>query len=331
MIRLFNKNILVILLAIYIVVGFSLNQPINAQTTYPVSEKYSKYPLRTRISPAEIAEFEKIFQFGKFEPKKAIALRKRLQPLANANDPVASYWLGKTYDWYEFGAGKESERPLALKWYSKAAELNYIPAIYFLYQTYFYGFMGLEKNDSEAFRWLLKAKKIADGKEKSYILKEFARLSDPAQDDMKLRSIPKNLTAHLEYLRQAYTLNPRELADYYGDSLYKTKRYIEALTVLSHSDNPYTWRKLGQMYEQGLGTSKANIVQALFWYKKMATDARKYENHINPISMYGRLEIYRLLCLKKITEQQAAPIYTPKSYQEDFERWSDAKCNFNPG
>ncbi|OKH50497.1 hypothetical protein NIES2101_19400 [Calothrix sp. HK-06] len=85
------------------------------------------------------------------------------------------------------------------------------------------------------------------------------------------------------------------------------------------------------MYEKGLGIPKANVSQALFWYKKMAIDGGKYENDINPIRMYGRREIYRLLCLKKITKLQVAPVYTPKSYQEEFGRWSDAKCNLISG
>jgi TPR repeat protein len=156
----------------FLQIGFI--QPIQAKTNYAVEFQAKKYPLVTQISPAEIIEFNKIFDFGKFNSQKAIALRKRLQPLADKNDAVACYWLAKTYDWYEFGIGKEKDRPLALKWYHQAAKLNYPPASYFLYKAYFYRFMGLKKDDNEASKWLHKAKETSSGKLLSQILMELA-------------------------------------------------------------------------------------------------------------------------------------------------------------
>jgi hypothetical protein len=58
-----------------IVTGVILAPSINAQTLYPVPNQAVFYPLKTQISPAKIAEFTQIFQFGKFDPQKAIALR----------------------------------------------------------------------------------------------------------------------------------------------------------------------------------------------------------------------------------------------------------------
>jgi TPR repeat protein len=144
-----------------------------------------------------------------------------------------------------------------------------------------------------------------------------------------LRSLPKSTTNYLEYLRQAYALSPRDtwIIHRYGDGLYEAKRYTEALSVLIHSDNAYIWQKIGKMYEQGLGTS-VDIKQALFWYKKMALEGKEQENEINPISLYGRQEIYRLICLKKITIQQAESIYSPEKYWREFGQFSDSKCNY---
>jgi TPR repeat protein len=323
-------------LGLGIVSGLAVSSTVvSAQTTYPVFEQSAAYPLTTQVSPAQLAEFNQIFQFGKFDPKKAIALRPRLLPLATAGDPVACYWLAKTYDWYEFGVGRVVDRPSALKWYRQAANLNYAPAAYLLHQTYFYGFMNVKKDEAEALKWLNRAKETATGDEKVRILTDFARFSDPDKDattDPSLRSIPKNIDAHLEYLRQAHAINPKDtwVADYYGDSLYKAQRYTEALTVLSQSDNAYTWRKLGEMYEQGLGTAP-DLSKALFWYKKMSIEGEKQENDLNPIRQYGRHEIFRLVCLKKITPQQAAPVYTPEGYETEFKRWSDDKCVLSPG
>ncbi|AFZ02705.1 tetratricopeptide repeat protein [Calothrix sp. PCC 6303] len=323
------RYIAILWLVIYTVFQIAFTQPIQAKTNYSVESQAKKYPLVTQISPAEIIEFNKIFEFGKFNPQKAIALRKKLQPLADKNDAVACYWLAKTYDWYEFGIGKEKDRPLALKWYQQAARLNYAPASYLLYNAYFYRFMGLKKDENEASKWLHKAKETSSGKLLAQILMEFVGFSDPNAKDLKLPSITKSNTNYIEYLRQAYVLSPNDswIINRYGNSLYEAKRYTEALSILIHSDNAYIWKKIGQMYEQGLGTS-INIGKALFWYKRMAIEGKEQENEINPISHYGVLEIYRLICLKKITPQQAGDIYTPEKYRIKFAQFSDAKCNY---
>lgn len=305
-----------------------------AQTTYPVGDQSAAYPLTTQLSPSQIAEFNQIFQFGKFDPKAAIALRTKLQPLAEANDPVASYWLAKTYDWYEFGIGKDEDRPTALKWYRQAADLNYVPAAYFLYQAYRYGFIGVDKDKAASIKWLHKALSRSGGMSKAHTLVDFARFSDPKQNnpDESFSDIPKSSANHLAYLKQAHEIDPRDtwVADYYGSSLYDAKRYAEALVVWQNSNNPYSWQKIGQMYEKGEGTSP-NIEQALVWYKKMAIEGKEHENELNPITWYGKREVYRLVCLKKITPQQAAPPYTPEDYQSISGRLFDDKCEFSAG
>jgi TPR repeat protein len=316
-------------------IGIAFARPIGAQTLYPITSQSANYSLKTQLSPAQIETFNRIFQFGKFDPNRAIALRVKLQPLAEANDPVACYWLAKTYDWYEFGVGKVADRPIALKWYVQSAKLNYFPAAYFLYQTYFYGNMGVAIDYPEAIKWLNRSLELSSPANKSDILTEFARMSDPDRDDNPIalrKIISRNRTAHLGYLKQAFDLEPQNprLADYYGDSLYKAKQYTVALSVLKISDNPYTWRQIGRMYENGEGT-KSDLTQALFWYKKMAIEGKKLENDLNPLSLYGKHEVYRLICLKKVTPQQAKPVYTPADYYKVFGRWADAKCVYSPG
>ncbi len=317
------------ILALCTVLVLILMPSVNAQTTYPVPSQSIAYPLKTQISPAQIAEFNSIFEFGKFEPKKAIALRIQLHPLCDANDPVACYWLAKTYDWYEFGIGRDLDIPIAMKLYRKAADLNYANAAYFLYKTYFYEYMGLKKNVLEATKWLNKAEELADGDTKADILRVFAGFSDPnskVTDYNSLSTIKRDLATHLAYLQQAYEIDPQGTADYYGDSLYNAKHYSEALLVLSNSNNPSTWLDLGQMYEKGEGT-EPNIDRALFWYKKAAIEEKTDVNDMNPFK--ATIEIYRLICLKKITPEQAAPIYTLENYQALFVNHSDDRCNFN--
>jgi tetratricopeptide (TPR) repeat protein len=311
------------------VFGLISRQPVNAQTTYPVPYQSTAYPLKTQISPVQIDEFNSIFEFGNFDPKKAIAIRTQLQPLCDTNDPVACYWLAKTYDWYEFGIGRDIDVPIAMKWYRKAADLNYTNAAYFLYEAYFSEYMGLKKNDLEATKWLNKAKELADGESKATILRVFAGFSDPNTKVTaynSLSTIKRDLATHLAYLQQAYAIDPQGTADYYGDSLYKAKRYSEALLVLSNSNNPSIWLDVGRMYEKGEGT-EPNIDRALFWYKKAAIEEKTDVNDMNPLK--AKIEIYRLICLKKITPEQAVPIYTLEDYQALFVNHSDDRCNFN--
>jgi TPR repeat protein len=324
-----------IVLSTIFAIGIIYRQPLLAQTTYPVTTQSASYPLKTQVSPALKAEVEQIFQLGKFTPDRAISLRTKLQPLADLNDPVACYLLAKTYDWYEFGIGKERDRPIALKWYQRSAELNYFPAAYLLYQTYFYRFMGVKTDYATSIKWLNKSLALAANSHKAEVLLDFARLSNPENTDAPIevaKYIPKNMTAHMAYLQQAYAISPRNttIADWYGDRLYTAKRYAEALQVLANSDNAYTWQKIGRMYELGQGTTP-DLTQALIWYKKMAIDGKKQENDLNPISEYGKHNIYRLICLKKVTLQQAKPVYTPEDYQQVFGRWADKNCNTSRG
>ena len=316
-------------------IGVIFSQPILAQTSYSVTTQSVAYPLKTQVSPALKTEVEKIFQFGKFDPNLAISLQTKLQPLADLNDPVACYFLAKTYDWYEFGVGKERDRPIALKWYHRSAELNYFPAAYLLYQTYFYRFMGVETDYAKSIAWLNKSLALAANSNKVEVLLDFARLSNPDNKDAPVevaKYIPKSMTAHLAYLQQAYAIEPRNttVVDWYGLTLYDAKRYSEALKVLVNSDNAYTWQKIGKMYELGQGTTP-DFTKALTWYKKMAIDGKQQENDLNPMSEYGKHNIYRLICLKKVTPQQAKPVYTPEDYQQVFGRWADSKCNTSRG
>jgi TPR repeat protein len=315
----FNRMLWVLL---WIFQGAIFMAPLQAQTTYPVPEQSASYPLKTQLSPATIAEYKQVFKFGSFSPEKAIALRARLLPLAEANDPVACFLLAKTYDWYEFGVGQDRDRSTALKWYRQAASLNYADAAYFLYYVYSYRMMGVPKNKSEAVTWLLKANELAAGKQKAAILLELARLSDPSgKPEVDPSVLKRGMAIHLQYLKQAFAIDPQDVsvADYYGGSLYDAGRYSEALPILKNSSNPMTWKKIGQMYERGQGIAP-DIAQALVWYKKMAIEGKDHESDLNPITRYGKYEIYRLLCLKKITAEQAAPIYTPEDYEQVYQR-----------
>jgi hypothetical protein len=80
---------------------------------YEVPHQDRKYPLKTRISPDTVKQLNSFFVFLKVEKPRVIALRPILQPVAEGGDPVALYWLAKTYDLAEFGLGNEQDAKIA--------------------------------------------------------------------------------------------------------------------------------------------------------------------------------------------------------------------------
>jgi TPR repeat protein len=321
-----------------IAIGIIFGQPLLAQTTYPVTTQSTSYPLKTQVSPALMAEMDEIYRIGKFDRDRAIALRAKLQALADINDPVACYLLAKTYNWYKLGFGKESELQSNLKWYRSAAELNYFPATYYLYRTYFYGLMGVAPDYEEALKWLNRSLVVASRSHKAEVLFDFATFSSPDNSENYgaiSRYLPKSRTAQLAYLKQAFASDPQnmEVVASYGKLLYETKQYTTAIQVMSNSNNPWTWLDVGMMYETGKGTIP-NIPQALSWYRKVAvlpTDEASPDSANNNVSPSGKFKIYRLICLKKTTPQQAKPFYTLKDYQEVFLDRVDRNCEYKNG
>ncbi|NJR31702.1 MAG: sel1 repeat family protein [Chamaesiphon sp. CSU_1_12] len=321
-----------------IAIGIIFSQPILAQTTYPVTTQSASYPLKTQVSPALKAEMSQIYRIGKFDLDRAIAVRAKLQALADINDPEACYLLAKTYNWYKVGFGKKSDLPGALKWYRCAAELNYFPATYELYHAYFYGLMGLAPDYEEALKWLNRSLVVASRSGKAEVLFNFATFSNPDEDGNYgaiSRYLPKSRTAQLAYLKRAFAADPQnmDVVGSYGKLLYEAKQYTTALQVMRNSNNPWTWLDVGTMYETGKGT-KPNIPTALIWYRKVAVlpiDEASPDSANNNVGPYGKFRIYRLICLKKITPQQAKPFYTPKDYQEAFLDRVDRDCDRKNG
>ena len=77
-----------------------------------------------------------------------------LEPLADAGDPVAQYYVAHMY---EKGDGVAKDTAKTLGWYRRSAEQGYARAQYKLAIGYARGWPGLEKDEAEARRWLLKA------------------------------------------------------------------------------------------------------------------------------------------------------------------------------
>lgn len=77
-----------------------------------------------------------------------------LQPLAEAGDPAAQYYVAHMY---EKGDGVAKDAGRTLEWYRRSAEQGYARAQYKLAIGYAQGWPGLAKDEDEARQWLLKA------------------------------------------------------------------------------------------------------------------------------------------------------------------------------
>ena len=288
---------------------------------YDVQNQDPKYPLKTRISRDIEKQLGKFFVFTKADRSRIIKLRSILQPLADRNDPVALYWLAKTYDLYEFGAGEEKDAIVALKYYTKAADLGMATTEYFLSTVYRYSLMGLPKDERKVISYLDRAKLHGDRQVRVEILKDYARWYSPQDDRTDFTFIPRDANKMTEALRSAYVLNPTDptIADWWGGDLFDRQQYSAALEVYRHSSNSYTHARIAQMYETGKGTS-IDLPMALSWYKRTAKQ-QLLENTEHPgAAVYFRSgavgDIYRLVCQQKIAPTAASPYFETQAYQK---------------
>jgi TPR repeat protein len=305
---------------------------------YAVRNQDPKYPLKTRISKDTERQFSKFFTFTKTDRSRLLKLRAILQPLANLDDPVALYWLAKTYDLFEFGAGDEQDGKIALKYYNKAADLGMATVEYFLSMSYRYNFMGLSKDERKVISYLDRAKLHGDNEIKVEVLLSYARLYYP-RERTDFAFIPRDPQKMKAALQEAYKLDPNNttVADWLGEELYESQQYTDALTVYRHSSNRHTYQRIAKMYETGKGTS-IDIASALLWYKKAAKQAlsESEQNPVLPIYLRAAAvgDIYRLICQEKISPAAANPYFIQEDYQkylrQTIEHQQKLKLKKNP-
>jgi TPR repeat protein len=289
---------------------------------YEVSHQDPKYPLKTKISPATVKQLSSFFVFLKVEKPRVIALRPILQPVAEEGDPLALYWLAKTYDLGEFGLGNQQEAQIALKYYIQAADRQMATVEYFLFNAYRYQFMGIVKDERKAIAYLERAKLHGDSQVKAEVALDYARFYSPTRDRDDFTFIPRSKPKMIAALRSAHALNPKDstAADWLGSILYEEKRYKEALVVYQHSSHPSSYRAIAEMYETGKGTRR-QIRKALQWYKRAAKEELSPSNIDNRFGGYpyhhssSVANIYRLICQRRISQADAKPYFQKQEYQ----------------
>jgi uncharacterized protein len=303
----------------------------NLQTQDP------KYPLQTRIDRDIEQQLSKFFVFTKAAGSKIIQLRSILQPLADRRDPVALYWLAKTYDLYEFGVGNDRDTAIALKYYTTAADMGMATVEYFLSSVYQYRLMGVPKDERKVISYLDRAKLHGDNRVKVEVLLSYARLYSPTSDRTDFTFIPRDVRKMTDALQSAYAIEPDNptVADWWGEELDKRKQYSVALSVYQRSSNPHTQQRVAQMYETGTGTA-IDIPTALLWYKRSAKQQLSADN--SGIPTYYRsgsmAHIYRLVCQQKIAPSAASPEFQQLEYdaylQESINHQAALKLKTNP-
>ena len=297
-----------------------------------------KYPLKTRISPDVEQQLSKFFVFTKADKTQIMKLRPILQPLAEQGDPIALFWLAKTYDLYEFGNGDSLDAIVALKYYTKAADLGMAEVEYFLADVYRYRLMGLAKDERKVIGYLDRARLHGNNSIKAAVLLHYARwyskTTAPARTDFIF--IPQEDRKMLESLGSAYALNPDDtaIADWFGKELEDRQQYAAALDVYRHSTNEYTYQRIGEMYETGKGTS-IDLPMAVSWYKRSAKAQIASDNTLDLPDYYRSQSVhhlYRLICQQQISPASASAYFKQSEYERFIEesRWHQRNENLKP-
>jgi tetratricopeptide (TPR) repeat protein len=297
------------------------------------------YPLKTRISKDIEGKLSKFFVFTKADKSKILSLRSILQPLADRQDPVAIYWLAKTYDLYEFGIGDERDGQIALQYYQKAADLGMATTAYFLATVYRYSLMGIPKDERKVISYLERAKLHGDNQVKAEVFLTYASWYSPTIERDDFKFIPRNRQKMEEALRSAYALDPNNTlaAELWGDALFDRKEYAKALAVYRNSSNSSTQQRIAKMYETGKGTS-IDLKMAVSWYKQAAKQQLLEDAGYQPGRTYYKSSavgnLYRLVCQQKITPAAISPYFEKSTYeiyfQESLNHQQALKLRKNP-
>jgi TPR repeat protein len=190
-----------------------------------------------------------------------------LKKQADAGDMVAIDAIGLRY---ELGLGGPVNASEAVKWYRKAAELDFAPAEASLGTSYEFG-RGIEKNDVEAAKWYQKA---AD---QQYALGEFD-LGHCYEFGVGVDRNP----SQAKLLYQSAANQGNVFAEFYVGKCYQfgigigedfaeaSKWYLKAATKGDSNAEEY----LGLLYCNGLGVIK-NEVEGLGWLYVAAANGNR--------------------------------------------------------
>lgn len=102
-----------------------------------------------RAASADIAGGKEAFKL-----KRGSEALAQFQPLAEAGDREAVYWMGRLYD---SGIGVAQDKQQALTWFTKAAEAGHVESQRVIGIYHAEGLGGLARDDKQAFDWYSRA------------------------------------------------------------------------------------------------------------------------------------------------------------------------------
>jgi len=222
-----------------------------------------------------------------------------LLPLAKHGDPKAQRVIAEMY---ADGLGVDEDYVAAAKWYQRAADQGYAPAMAGLGDLYFYG-NGVDQNQATAIKWYRRGAERGDpeaeydyglifhdgsaGQKQNFdaAMKWFLRAA--AQGD----GPALNMVGYMHDLGEGVDEDPHEafgwyqraadkgfeIAQYNIGVMYQNGRGVEKNPTqaarwyrkAADKGDADSQAALGYLYEQGLGL-RTDLVQAIIWYKAAA-------------------------------------------------------------
>jgi len=264
-----------------------------------------------------------------------------LRAKADSGDANSQYHLGLRY---QTGNGVGNDFAEAVKWFRKAAEQNYAPALNDLGLAYIKG-NGVAEDHVEAVKWFRKAAEQGRrgsqynlglcyangegvGRDLVEAVKWFRKAAEqnyaPAQNSLALsyrdgKDVGKNLEQAVSWFHKAagqnYARAQVNLAFCFRNGTGVRKDYAEAVKWLNKAADQNDARAedlLGELYQDGQGVPK-NYQQAVNWYRKAADQNDPVAQlHLASCYYYGKgvpknyIECYKWVLLSAAQGNQVA-------------------------
>ena len=282
-----------------------------------LTEQHEKYPLYTQLDSQTMAPYQNLFDFGKFNMDTCLAFREIIKPFADQNDPLALYLYGKSYDLFPFGLGDSTSALIALDYYNKSAEQNYVLAHFILYGTYRYSFMNVPKDPEKSVKALRNVLKYGNNSIKANGFRQMAGLfygkDTSALHHPDFTNITYNIDSTIYYLNQSLELEPNDTwsLDYLGYLYTTQKLYDTASTYYLRSDNIQSKLKVAQWLIKGTFIEKDvdRGLEIIYQAIEALKDEKGYMGAVHPLFLINYLHH----CEKIISKEQVGP-----HFQETF-------------
>lgn len=287
----------------------------SAQTTFPLPGQAAKYPLTTRITPAEAQAFARVLDvgLGKVEVQRLPGWRTKLAARAKAGDPLAQFMYARTYDLFTTGQGTPQDARVAMQWYTKAADQKFASAELFLFNVYEYSLLGQPKNPRLAARYLQRAYQHSGGSVRAEAALELARQTNPEREDFRLPGFQPSAKQTRAYLEEILKLEPKDTTalDWLMGIYLDSHDYSRALEMARRTDNSAMWVQMALVLaDDHPGFPAQPKLAATFLKRRLAAVKNDKGEAESTLYLLMQLE-----CEKKISRADYQNVFDPAVYQ----------------